>query len=64
MTLDALLVNSEILSPVPSVPVTGLEYDSRNVSEGAVFFAFPGEHVDGHRFVHSVRAAGAAAMGP
>jgi UDP-N-acetylmuramoyl-L-alanyl-D-glutamate--2,6-diaminopimelate ligase len=62
MTLDALLVNSEILSPVPSVPVTGLEYDSRNVSEGAVFFAFPGEHVDGHRFVHSVRAAGAAAI--
>ncbi|MDA1233631.1 MAG: UDP-N-acetylmuramoyl-L-alanyl-D-glutamate--2,6-diaminopimelate ligase [Acidobacteria bacterium] len=62
MTLDALLVNSEILSPAPSIPVTGLEYDSRKVREGAVFFAFPGEHVDGHRFVPSARAVGAAAI--
>ena len=62
MTLDALLVNSETLSPAPSIPVTGLEYDSRKVGEGAVFFAFPGEHVDGHRYVSAARAAGAAAI--
>jgi len=62
MNLDALLVHSETLTPAPSIPVTGLEYDSRKLREGAVFFAFPGEHVDGHRFVPSARAAGAAAI--
>jgi UDP-N-acetylmuramoyl-L-alanyl-D-glutamate--2,6-diaminopimelate ligase len=62
MTLDALLVHSEILTPAPSIPVTGLEYDSRKIREGAVFFAFPGERVDGHRYVPLARAAGAAAV--
>lgn len=62
MTLDALLVHSEVLTPAPSIPVTGLEYDSRKIREGGVFFAFPGEHVDGHRFIPLARAAGAAAI--
>lgn len=62
MTLDALLVHSDTLTPVPSIPVMGLEYDSRKIREGGIFFAFPGEHVDGHRFVPMARAAGAAAI--
>lgn len=62
MTLDALLVHSETLASAPSIPVTGLEYDSRKVREGAVFFAFPGEQVDGHRYIPMARAAGAAAI--
>lgn len=62
MTLDALLVHSEALTPAPPIPVTGLEYDSRKLRQGGVFFAFPGEHVDGHRFVPAARAAGAAAI--
>ncbi len=62
MTLDALLAHSETLTPAPSIPVTGLEYDSRKVRKGGVFFAFPGEHVDGHRYVPMARAAGAAAI--
>lgn len=62
MTLDALLAHSDTISPPPSAPVKGLEYDSRKVGDGSVFFAFPGGHLDGHRFVPAARAAGAVAV--
>ncbi|MGH7871116.1 MAG: UDP-N-acetylmuramoyl-L-alanyl-D-glutamate--2,6-diaminopimelate ligase [Candidatus Binatia bacterium] len=42
--------------------VTGLTYDSRRVSEGQVFFAVPGEKVDGHEFIGRALARGAAAV--
>jgi UDP-N-acetylmuramoyl-L-alanyl-D-glutamate--2,6-diaminopimelate ligase len=42
--------------------VHGLQYDSRAIAGGDVFFAFPGEHVDGHDFVDAVLGAGAAAV--
>ena len=42
--------------------VHGLQYDSRKVEAGDVFFAFPGEHVDGHKFVQSALDAGAVAI--
>ena len=32
-------------------PVRLLAYDSRDVESGALFFALPGLHTDGHRFV-------------
>lgn len=62
MTLDTLLSHSGVISSVPSIPIRGLEYDSRKVEAGAVFFAFAGAQVDGHRFVSSARAAGAVAI--
>jgi UDP-N-acetylmuramoyl-L-alanyl-D-glutamate--2,6-diaminopimelate ligase len=31
--------------------ITGLVYDSRQVQEGAVYFALPGLHTDGHAFI-------------
>jgi len=34
--------------------------DSRQVTEGSLFFALPGERTDGHRFVESAVKAGAA----
>ncbi len=40
--------------------VTSAAVDSRKVSEGSVFFAVPGEHVDGHEFVSSAFEKGAA----
>ena len=43
-------------------PVHGLQYDSRKIEAGDVFFAFPGEHVDGHKFVEAVLDAGAVAI--
>ncbi len=42
--------------------VTELCYDSRAVRPGAAFFAQPGAHVDGHRFIDDAVAAGAVAV--
>ncbi len=43
-------------------PVTGVPFDSSNVSEGSLFFCVPGAKVDGHEFAPSAAAAGAAAL--
>ncbi|MDR2069876.1 MAG: UDP-N-acetylmuramoyl-L-alanyl-D-glutamate--2,6-diaminopimelate ligase, partial [Treponema sp.] len=42
--------------------VTGLEYDSRKVKPGSLYFALPGLHVDGHGFIPAALAAGAAVI--
>ena len=42
--------------------VTGLTQDSREVTEGSLFFAVPGVHVDGHEFAGDAVARGAAAV--
>jgi UDP-N-acetylmuramoyl-tripeptide--D-alanyl-D-alanine ligase len=45
----------------PATIWRGAALDSRRLAGGELFFALPGEHVDGHRFVVSALAAGAAA---
>ena len=45
-----------------SLPVTALEYDSRKVTQGALYFALPGLHTDGHDFVPDAVNRGAAAV--
>jgi UDP-N-acetylmuramoyl-L-alanyl-D-glutamate--2,6-diaminopimelate ligase len=42
--------------------IAGIAYDSREVRPGYLFFALPGLHVDGHRFVPQAIAAGARAV--
>jgi UDP-N-acetylmuramoyl-L-alanyl-D-glutamate--2,6-diaminopimelate ligase len=42
--------------------VTGLEYDSRRVSPGNLFFAFEGQHADGRRFAADAVGRGAIAV--
>jgi len=42
--------------------ISGLAYDSREVRPGYLFFALPGLHADGHRFVGAAIAAGAVAV--
>lgn len=42
------------------MPVSGVVLDSRQVAQGGVFIAVPGEKVDGHRFVGQVFSRGAA----
>jgi UDP-N-acetylmuramoyl-L-alanyl-D-glutamate--2,6-diaminopimelate ligase len=39
--------------------ITDLVYDSRQVREGAVYFALPGLHADGHDFIPEALAKGA-----
>ena len=41
--------------------VSGVEIDSRDVMPGDLFFALKGENMDGHRFLESAFAKGAAA---
>jgi UDP-N-acetylmuramoyl-tripeptide--D-alanyl-D-alanine ligase len=43
-------------------PIHGGAVDSRLVTPGCVFFALPGERVDGHEFLGRAVAAGAAAL--
>src|SRR5713226_1877386 len=62
MNLDEMLRGVPTPAPVPSVPVTGLQYDSRKLSRGEVFFAFPGERADGHQFIPQAIEKGAAAI--
>jgi UDP-N-acetylmuramoyl-L-alanyl-D-glutamate--2,6-diaminopimelate ligase len=43
-------------------PVTGLTYDSRKVGPGVVFVALRGTSVDGHKFIPTALASGAAGV--
>jgi len=42
--------------------VTGLEYDSRRIEPGYLFFAFEGAHEDGRKFAQDAMARGAVAV--
>ncbi|MDR1253377.1 MAG: UDP-N-acetylmuramoyl-L-alanyl-D-glutamate--2,6-diaminopimelate ligase [Treponema sp.] len=42
--------------------VTGLEYDSRKAEAGSLFFALPGLHTDGHRYIAEAIAKGATVV--
>jgi UDP-N-acetylmuramoyl-L-alanyl-D-glutamate--2,6-diaminopimelate ligase len=42
--------------------ITGLEYDSRKVKPGNLYFALPGLHSDGHDYIAAALDAGAAAV--
>ena len=43
-------------------PITGLEYDSRNIKPGNIYFALPGLHADGHDFIQGAISLGARAI--
>ena len=57
----------EILDGIAGVRVSGptdpsvrsIAYDSRKVAAGAIFFALPGEKVDGNQFVSAAIGRGA-----
>jgi UDP-N-acetylmuramoyl-L-alanyl-D-glutamate--2,6-diaminopimelate ligase len=66
MTLGGILagvpVKREISPELARAPVAGLEYDSRKVGEGFLFFAFPGSRADGRQFAQDALACGAVAV--
>ncbi len=63
--ISGLTIN-DLLPGVPqalaSIVVTGLEYDSRRIQPGNLFFAFPGAHADGRQFAEAAMKQGAAAI--
>ena len=54
MTLAEVLAGVRLESPLPPelapVQIAGIEYDSRRVGQGYLFFAFPGSKADGRKF--------------
>lgn len=62
MNLRQVIEEQDAVGAVPDVDISGLDYDSRRIGPGFAFFAFPGERVDGHRFIPAAREAGAAAI--
>ena len=62
MTVSELLGEHLLQTACGDREVAGLQYDSRRVRAGELFFAFAGERVDGHRFAETAIEAGAAAV--
>ena len=66
MTLAAILngvpLRAALSAETGKIEVTGLEYDSRRVQPGFLFFAFPGARTDGRQFAQEAIAEGAVAV--
>ena len=64
--LGQVLTGVRTRQPIPArladVAVAGLEYDSRRVGPGFLFFAFPGARADGRDFARQAVERGAAAV--
>ena len=70
MKLSSILKDYPVLSvsdrPIAEAFLSGqmeqqihsIDYDSRRVSAGSLFFCLPGAHADGHRFAPLAYAAG------
>ena len=54
------LLGGELRGAPPKTPIRGVAIDSRRVRPGDLFFALPGRHADGHRFLADALDAGAA----
>src|SRR5947209_1682660 len=66
MNLKELLAGVRLKHPLAPelarATVQGLEYDSRRVEPGFLFFAFPGSRTDGRQFAQDALARGAVAV--
>ncbi len=60
--LQGVSVRKELPEDLRSISITGLEYDSRRVEPGYLFFAFPGSKTDGREFAQAAMGKGAAAV--
>ena len=50
------------LSEINNIQITNLVFDSREVTKDSLFFALPGTHTDGNRFIEQAILAGANAV--
>lgn len=66
MKFSEVIDGVEIVSGVPAdashLDVSGIEYDSRKIQPGNIFFAFSGTHVDGVKFAAAAIQSGAVAV--
>ncbi|HTT62899.1 MAG TPA: Mur ligase domain-containing protein, partial [Bryobacteraceae bacterium] len=63
MTLGEILAGVRLKTPLPPLlsqrEIQGLDYDSRRVQSGYLFFAFPGSRTDGRQFARDAVDRGA-----
>jgi UDP-N-acetylmuramoyl-L-alanyl-D-glutamate--2,6-diaminopimelate ligase len=64
MELRELLAGADVIEIVgdSEVEIYGLAYDSRRAQQGTLFFAYPGQTVDGHAYAQAAVDAGAVAV--
>jgi len=66
MTIGEVLAGVALKADLPAdlaaSPINGIEYDSRRVGAGCLFFAFEGQHADGRRFAADAVRRGAIAV--
>jgi len=66
MTIGEILSGVRLIEPIApelaAVDAAGLDFDSRRIGPGFLFFAFPGSKVDGRRFAQDAMAKGAVAV--
>jgi UDP-N-acetylmuramoyl-L-alanyl-D-glutamate--2,6-diaminopimelate ligase len=66
MTIGEVFAGVSLKADLPGdlamLTVKGIEYDSRRVGEGYLFFAFEGQHADGRRFAADAIRRGAVAV--
>ena len=66
MNVAQVLDGVGLKQPLPAAArakiVTGIEYDSRRIKSGDIFFAFAGVNVDGRKFADAATAQGAVAI--
>lgn len=55
-------VKGELLAGSPTLPLSRVSTDSRDLREGDLFFAIQGERFDGHEFIAEAAAKGATAV--
>jgi UDP-N-acetylmuramoyl-L-alanyl-D-glutamate--2,6-diaminopimelate ligase len=60
--LQGVKLRKELAGDLGRAPVLGLEYDSRRVQPGFLFFAFPGARADGRAFAQQAVEKGAVAV--
>ena len=60
--LSGIPITPELSAQDAALPVNGLDYDSRRIQPGFLFFAFPGARSDGRGFAESALSRGAVAV--
>jgi UDP-N-acetylmuramoyl-L-alanyl-D-glutamate--2,6-diaminopimelate ligase len=60
--LAGIPLRAELPATIASTQISGLDYDSRRVAPGFLFFAFPGAKVDGRAFAAQAVERGAIAI--
>lgn len=61
-SLAFLLAGITLVDPEKDAEIYGLNIDSRLIKRGDLFIAYPGEHVDGRKFILQAIKAGASAI--